>query len=83
MDRIKNELLLKELMTRISTKLKEEKEKKEWDSVDIIIRSGISVSALYNIERGTADNITLKNIIALATALDMDVISLLQSPPTA
>ncbi len=83
MDRIKNDLILKEIMLRIGKLIKEEREKRGWDYTDVVIRSGLSYSVVYTLELGIPNNITIKSLIGLSAAFDTDIISLLQSPPTA
>ena len=78
MDRKQTELILKESMVHIGNKIKKEREDRGWDQLEVVIRSGVSQSVIYNLEIGVADNITMKSLIGLSAAFEIDIISLIR-----
>jgi len=70
-------------LNTIGIKIKEERLKRNWEILDVVIRSGISASVIYSLETGKSQNVTLLSLVGLSMAFEVDIISLLQSPPTA
>ena len=80
MDRNKSELLLKSLITILGKRIKSEREHRGWDQIEVVIRSGISQSVIYNLEAGLSDNINLKSIVGLSVAFEINLETLLSLP---
>jgi transcriptional regulator with XRE-family HTH domain len=78
MDRRKLEENQKEIMIRLSKRIKEERESRNWDVLELVIRSGVSQSTIYNLETGLVDNVGLKNLTGIAIAFEMDILSLMK-----
>ena len=66
-------MLLKERMTVIGKRLREERLKRNWDYLEIVIRSGVNQQTIYNLENALECNPTIKTIINLADAFEMDL----------
>ena len=77
MDRKRRELLLKEKMAVIGKRLREERLKRNWDLLEVVIRSGGNQQTIYNLENGLENNPTIKTLINLADAFEMDILTLL------
>ena len=75
--REESDKILKEKMMFIGKIVREERQKRGWDILELIIKSGISQVALYNIEAGRTRNITLESVIGLSIAFDMDIFKLI------
>jgi transcriptional regulator with XRE-family HTH domain len=68
----------KDLMLRLAKRIRSERENKGFDIIEIVVRSGVSQATLYNLEAGIADNITLKSLVGLSVAFEIDLIMLLR-----
>lgn len=71
------EWMLRNRMDFLSIIVKTEREKRGWDVTELVIRSRVNQVTIYNIENGTADNVTLKSLIGIARAFEIDLITLL------
>ena len=78
MDRKRAESLLRESMIRIGERIKTERENRSWDQIEVVIRSGVSQTVIYNLEAGIADNITMKSLVGLSMAFEIDLLMLIQ-----
>lgn len=64
-------------MDFIAKKVKSERLKRGWDVTELVIRSRVNQVTIYNIENGVSDNITLKSLIGIAKAFEVDMVMLL------
>ena len=76
------DLLLKDLIVKIGSKIKSEREKKGWDVIELTIRSKVNQQTIYNLENGLC-NPTLKTLINITDALGITLQSLFQDIPPA
>jgi transcriptional regulator with XRE-family HTH domain len=76
-NKIKFDETQRELMVRLSKRIKSERENRGFDVIELVIRSGVSQATIYNLEAGVQENVGLKNLTGIAMAFEMDVISLL------
>lgn len=77
MKEIELDLALRSRMDFIAKKVKSERLKRGWDVTELVIRSRVNQVTIYNIENGVSDNITLKSLIGIAKAFEVDMVMLL------
>jgi transcriptional regulator with XRE-family HTH domain len=81
MDSRELDWMLKNHMGYISERVKIGRSKKGWDVLELVIRSRVNQVTIYNIENGTAENVTLKSLIGISRALEIDLPTLLSPIP--
>lgn len=73
MDKIKSSSTLRQLMLNIGKKVKEERSKRNWEVLELVVRSDVSMGTIYKLESQITDNVSIKSLVGLATAFEMDV----------
>lgn len=71
--------ILNKLRKHISLAVKEARIKKGWDIQDLAFYSRLSEKTVYNIEERGDANITLKTLLSLSLALEINVEELIAS----
>jgi len=73
-DRQRCDEILKSAMIRIGDIVKNEREKKGWDIIELTIRSRVNQQTIYNIENKLDCNPTIKTLINLSDSLGINII---------
>lgn len=68
----------RDIMARLAKRIKSEREKRGYDVIELVIRSGVSQATIYNLEAGVQCNIGLKSLTGLAIAFEIQASELIQ-----
>ena len=61
------------IIRSVSKRIKEERERRGWTVMDLLVESHVNQQTIYNLENMTERNPKMKTLVALADAFGMDV----------
>lgn len=74
----KREEALRATVRVVGVRIKMEREKRGWDQIDLVVHSLVNSKTIDNLEKFTECNPTLKTLMALADAFQIDVCDLMR-----
>ena len=76
-DSDKREDALRSTVIAVGIRIKAEREKRGWDHIDLVVHSLVNSKTIENLEKFNECNPTLKTLMALADAFQIDVCDLI------